>query len=792
VAATVAPRIPAAAAPRTAAPVRPGLIRLATFTLLGAFAGSAWGTNLLAPSGAGRAVLMAVIAAALGAVMLALAEVDNRLARHGGCAIAVLLAIGFMFEAAGVGARLLVPDSWGDLAAGIRQGIDSLPDSTVPYQGIDEWVRTTILAGAGGLLLLAAGLAFWPRAAAARPTAAAVALGVLYGVPAVERNFSHPFLSGAVVAILLTAFLWGERLDRRQAWITAALGGVALSAGLLVAPRVDGARPLLDPQHLTDPLGAKGDMFTWTHQYGPLDWPRDGREVLRIKAQTASYWKAVNLVQFDGVRWREEAVVDPRARDTEPITGFPQWHQTITVVVRALRSFQFITAGTADAITHTHKLRAQDSPGTFITGHTPLRPGDSYRAEVYTPRPSQAQMAAAGTNYLDDYTGDDLSMLLPASVGGPVARNPFTGRVNDKYAAEIIFPAFGQKTAGPLVQRPDPGSSPTRDGADLLRASRYAREYALAQRLAAQSSSPYDFVRRVQREVRRDARYSESPPLTKVPLDTFLFGHPKIGYCQQFSGAMALLLRMGGVPARVASGFAPGSFDRKRREYVVRDLDAHSWVEAYFPGYGWVPFDPTPSIAPARSQASNDDAPSAAQGDARDKGGIGDRGSDPHAGGAAADDSSPFKLPLIALAVALLALTLVRVERRGRATAAPVDPDLAELVRALRRSGRMPANDVTLRRLETVLGGTDEAQGYLRAVREHRYGRQDAPVPTREQRGALRKVLGAGLGPFGRLRGWWALPPRVLHSSAWPTSTSSSATGRAFWSRATSMLQRSR
>src|SRR5207247_5746609 len=98
----------------------------------------------------------------------------------------------------------------------------------------------------------------------------------------------------------------------------------------------------------------------------------------------------------------------------------------------------------------------------------------------------------------------------------------------------------------------------------------------------------------------------------------------------------------------------------------------------------------------------------------------------------------------------------------------------------------------TLARLETVLGGTDEAQGYLRAVRRHRYAGPEALPPTRAQRRALRRVLGAGLGPLGRLQGWWALPPRVLHSKTWPTSTSSSATGSAFWSRATSMLRRSR
>jgi transglutaminase-like putative cysteine protease len=787
--ATAAPRLPAPAAPaRVATPVRPGLIRLATFTLLGAFTASAWGTNLLEPSGSGRAALMALIAAAMGAVMLWLADMPSPWLRNGGCAAALLVAIGLMLEAAGVGARLLVPDAWGELVSGISQGIDSLPDTTVPYQGLDPWVRTTILSGAGALLIIAAALAFWPRATPARPTAAAVALGVIYGVPAVERNFAHPFFSGAVLAILLTAFLWGERLERRHASIAMALGAVALVAGLLIAPRVDGARPLLDPQHLADPLTAKGDVFTWTHSYGPLNWPRDGHEVLRVKAQTPTYWKTVNLAQFDGIRWREDAVIDPYQPDVpESISGFPQWKQTITVVLRDLRSFQYVAAGTALDISRTHKLHTRDAPGTFVTGHTPLRPGDSYRATVYTPRPSQAQMAAAGSNYPTSLE-NDLSMLLPASVGGPPVHNPFSGRVSSRYATQIYFRTYDENAAV-LSQPPNGDANP--NGAALLRASRYGRAYALAQRLKAQSTSPYDFIQRVQREVRRNARYTESPPLTKIPLDTFLFGDPKLGYCQQFSGAMALLLRMGGVPARVASGFAPGSYDKKRREYVVRDLDAHSWVEAYFPGYGWVPFDPTPSVAPASSRAS-DTAASAAQGDINNKGGIGDRGSDPHQGGASGSGGTPVKLPVIIFLALLLALTVVRHERRQRRVPPGVDPELHELVRALRRSGRMPANGVTLRRLETVLGGSDAAQGYLQAIREHRYGDEDASPPTREQRRALRRVLGAGLGPLGTLRGWWALPPRVLHSKAWPTSTSSSATGRAFWSRATSTLQRSR
>ena len=67
---------------------------------------------------------------------------------------------------------------------------------------------------------------------------------------------------------------------------------------------------------------------------------------------------------------------------------------------------------------------------------------------------------------------------------------------------------------------------------------------------------------------------------------------------------MALMLRMLGVPTRVAAGFSPGSYNRDTGEYRIRDLDAHSWVEVYFTGIGWVPFDPTPTAAPAESQSA--------------------------------------------------------------------------------------------------------------------------------------------------------------------------------------------
>jgi hypothetical protein len=69
------------------------------------------------------------------------------------------------------------------------------------------------------------------------------------------------------------------------------------------------------------------------------------------------------------------------------------------------------------------------------------------------------------------------------------------------------------------------------------------------------------------------------------------------GYCQHFAGAAALLLRLAGVPARMVSGFATGV--PRRGRFEVRDVDAHAWIEVYFEGYGWVPFNPTPAAAPA-------------------------------------------------------------------------------------------------------------------------------------------------------------------------------------------------
>jgi transglutaminase-like putative cysteine protease len=66
------------------------------------------------------------------------------------------------------------------------------------------------------------------------------------------------------------------------------------------------------------------------------------------------------------------------------------------------------------------------------------------------------------------------------------------------------------------------------------------------------------------------------------------------GVCEHFVSALVIMLRLEGVPARLAAGYGSGDYNAVTGYYVVRANHAHAWAEVYFPGYGWVPFDPTP------------------------------------------------------------------------------------------------------------------------------------------------------------------------------------------------------
>jgi transglutaminase-like putative cysteine protease len=134
------------------------------------------------------------------------------------------------------------------------------------------------------------------------------------------------------------------------------------------------------------------------------------------------------------------------------------------------------------------------------------------------------------------------------------------------------------------------------------------RVLALARDLTATEPTPYGRARAIETYLRRFP-YSLDvplPPAGQDVVDYFLFDLQK-GYCGYYASAMTVLARAAGLPARLAEGYASGTYDWENARYVVTEADAHAWPEIYFPGHGWVRFEPTaglPRIAHSDEPAS--------------------------------------------------------------------------------------------------------------------------------------------------------------------------------------------
>lgn len=116
-----------------------------------------------------------------------------------------------------------------------------------------------------------------------------------------------------------------------------------------------------------------------------------------------------------------------------------------------------------------------------------------------------------------------------------------------------------------------------------------------ADQVTVKASTPYEKAKAIENHLRLHYGYTLQLPTSspRDPVANFLFVR-KQGHCEYFASAMAIMLRTLGIPSRVVNGFSGGEFNDITSQYVIRASDAHSWVEAYIPGEGWVQFDPTP------------------------------------------------------------------------------------------------------------------------------------------------------------------------------------------------------
>ena len=118
----------------------------------------------------------------------------------------------------------------------------------------------------------------------------------------------------------------------------------------------------------------------------------------------------------------------------------------------------------------------------------------------------------------------------------------------------------------------------------------------LAEQITSSAKNNYDKAVAMESYLRTKFGYTLQLPRTfpRDPLANFLFER-KQGHCEYFASSMAVMLRTLGIPARIVNGFRTGEFNDLTSQYLVQASNAHSWVEAYFPGYGWINFDPTPA-----------------------------------------------------------------------------------------------------------------------------------------------------------------------------------------------------
>jgi len=729
--------------------------RLAATLALAAFCAFHWANLLTAPPVA-RVLLMLAI---LGLGGWALARVGarppspRRLATAGAV---VLVTLAAALVAIGLPARELLPGNWDELGASVTDGMRAIGNVTYPYDEGEPAARLVLMLGLPILLGTATALAFWPaprRGSLLRTLALLIFLGT-YGVAAVLYDPGHPLLHGLILLVLVAGYLWAPQL---RGWELGLAAAVVLTAGAVALPLARGlepSSPLVDYRHWNWAGGEASVTFQWSHSYDRLNWPRKGTNLLEVASDSPHYWRAEVLEGFDGYRWTRSPLIGGRLELPSDVEGpasapNPKWATSTEVTVRELKSSLVVTPGAVQGVEGVSESLADD--GTAFAAELP-ESGQSYQVRAYAPDPSVEQMRRASGSYdpvLERFT----SLELPVSRLGPDDTSELdAGDATDALATQPVqVPLRGE----PLGQ-----------AREAIKASGYGGVLSLAERLTRDAPTPYDAVVAVRRHLQHGFAYSIRGTPGDRPLRSFLLGTHR-GYCQQFSGAMALLLRMSGIPSRVAAGFTPGSTGRDGgNTYTVRDTDAHSWVEVYFTGIGWVPFDPTPVAAPATAQANPDVALATPSAGASPKAKsspaeAGSAESRPSPGGSSA--MGPVVLAVLAasLGATLLAIAIRRRRFRALTPEERLDAQAHELQAALEPAGIRASETATLLELEQRLRARrrGRAAGYAAALRDARFARAPAPAPGPGERRAVRRELAYHRGLAGRLRLLRAMPP---------------------------------
>jgi transglutaminase-like putative cysteine protease len=330
----------------------------------------------------------------------------------------------------------------------------------------------------------------------------------------------------------------------------AVVGGSIVIALVLLVPRMPFSDEtvstgLIDWTRIgtggTSRLGVQADVG---------DYLTAGREaeLLRIRSSEPLLWRGGTMDYFDGVRWSD--TTQAGADDGEEIAPDVETRPVLQRVQVLNAQTDLVFGGYKIVRTSEFLGTTQNSDGSWSMDE-PFEEGDSYEVLSEIPQPTGAQLRGAGSDY-------------PSSV-------------------EQKFLQLPEDTP-PVVSET---------------AQKIQRKYS--------PTTPYDRARAIERYLIYDGGFTYNLDVSYRRADKAVeefLGESKEGFCTQFSTSMALLLRDMNVPSRVVYGSTSGE-EVSDGEYLVRGSNMHTWVEAYFPGVGWYPFNPTPGFSMPDAMEAN-------------------------------------------------------------------------------------------------------------------------------------------------------------------------------------------
>ena len=365
---------------------------------------------------------------------------------------------------------------------------------------------------------------------------------------------------GLIFSLLIVILAWNApRLDRRQAvkifgrlnreWRVLQNEWNRMFASLNYKPNLQGG------------VNAFGQSLT-------LSGPRylTAEPIMLVKAPGGRYWRAAVYDEYTGFGWRSNDQTAVNVRGDKPVSATPLFRARIPLT----QTFTLFKGGAT-------VLYAMGNPVKFDRG-------GQAKVNIVTP----AQTGGSPYNYWagksppwwEEITYFESDVPLLAEEPYRVVSMVSVATEEQLRSDADVYPDW---IASRYLQLPD--GIPQ-------------RVFDLAAEITTDADNPYDKATAIERYLRTHIAYNElidPPPPGRDKVDYILFDL-KEAYCDYYATSMIVMLRSLGIPARLAAGYARGrleTLDNQERAFLVQNKDAHSWVEVFFPTYGWIEFEPT-------------------------------------------------------------------------------------------------------------------------------------------------------------------------------------------------------